>query len=143
MIFYHGTARIYLDSILKKGLIPQANSWEADWPTWMAGGSITSTESKGSIYLSKFHTIAEAFAHLRAIYLSAKPGSVFGYTNRNFICEGFRKDLKAPVIHTTPVVLQVTLEHPKLTFDPNCVYHGRHSGYLYPGVIPPTALKVL
>ena len=143
MIYYHGTVKAYLPSILKEGLKPQANVWKAKWPKISGGRPVEATEKKGCIYLAKDKYTAEFFAQCRAVYLKTKPGRTFHYQDSSGTTPLFTKMAEAPVLKTIPIVLEVRLaKDEELEEDPNCTLGGGY-GFLYGGTISPASITVL
>ena len=141
MTYYHGTAKCYLPSILKEGLIPNKNIWKATWSNNTK--SIAKDEKKG-IYVTKDNWRAFNFAKTRVAYLAAKPGGPFVFGDCKDM-DPFHKDVDAPVIHTLPIVLAVELpEGAKLTEDPHAYDWLQNTvGWIYKGSIPPSCITVV
>ena len=146
MILYHGTADVYLPSILKEGLKPNPdNVWKAKWPS---GDTIVSTEEQGVVYLTTKKADAQMMADARASYLKTDRGGKFLFTAKpdpfvvSFI--GFKKDEDAPVVKTAkPVILRIEVES-KIFLKPDPHFDsGKGTGFMYKGFIPPEKISVL
>lgn len=145
MILYHGTVKEYLPSIMKEGLVPQKNVWQAFWD----GGGKVSEHEKSGVYLASSFDFAKWFAETRVDYLRIKGGGRFRPTGNS---KGLIKMKNAPVVITSPVVLRVEiLERSKISIDPKCgggvielgILSDFDFGVIYRGTIPPQQLQVV
>ncbi len=134
MVFYHGTVKAFLPSILKEGLKScPPNRWFASWPS---GDSISQDELEGT-YLTPFKTSAKRYASVKAKYLAAPRGGTFRMTT-----DTFTKNLDAPVVKSTPVVLRIEVPASHLDqfkIDPA---GWMSEAVLDPATIPPTCITV-
>lgn len=133
MKYYHGTVKAYLPEILKEGLKPNKdNAWRVKATAGShEGQELRDYEKVEFVYLVEDKSIARIFAKAKAEYLRMKPGE----ESSTFYMV---KDLDAPVIKTTPVVLEVTLSDTAiLDVDPHS-----ESGLRYKGSIKPGYIKV-
>ncbi len=133
MIYYHGTTKAWLPSILKEGLKPvAANAWMVK--STLTGIDLRKDEPLGWVYLTTKASWAKMMAKAKVDYLAEKPGeeSKFFYQT---------KELDAPVIHTSPVVLKVDLpEGYSLTRDDR---NSEAPSFKYHGSIPASCITVL
>ena len=133
MVYYHGTTKAWLPSILKDGLKPvAANAWMVK--STLTGIDLRKSEKIGWVYITSKKERAEQFAHAKVEYLRQKPGqeSTLFYEV---------KDEGAPVIHTSPVVLKVDLpEGYSLTRDDR---DSEAPSFKYHGSIPASCITVL
>jgi hypothetical protein len=139
MLYYHGTVRDYLPSIMSEGLKP---SPENMWKVTSFGKEIESTEeSQCCVYLTASKQIAEGFARGKTQYLRTKPGNYFTFffikPNGEIATKFMRKKLNTPVLTTSPVVLKIDMDYPTET-DPHTTY-----GSIYRGIIPPQQIGEL
>ena len=133
MVYYHGTTKAWLPSILKDGLKPvAANAWMVK--SSLTGIDLREDEELGWVYITTEKRRAEQFANAKVEYLSQKPGqesSVFYEI----------KDKGAPIIHTSPVVLKVSLpEGYHLIRD---VRDDETISFKYHGSIPASCITVV
>lgn len=138
-LFYHGTVKAYLGEILQEGLKSvHEHRWFAKW--WDTKLNISRDIDNG-VYLTEEKPVAEAFAQAKANYLAAKPGEFFDFGWRDLAYK-MQKNKRAPVIHTTPVVLRVIVPDEYwegLLVDP---HGGDHPGAICKCTIEPKFISV-
>ena len=142
-LFYHGTVKAYLDAILSEGLHPvKENRWFAKWP---GSEHNISQDIANGVYLTQEIKVARAFATNKVKYLAAKPGTDFMFTPDLYDQSRvypMRKNIRTPVIKTSPIVLRVRVPEtylPELLLDP---HDGDHPGAICKCVIEPKFISV-
>lgn len=129
--YYHGTVTAFLPEIEKQGLRPTAkHTWKIHFDRV---GELQSPDDGmpivEGVYMTADRHHAEAYAQTRADYFQRKPGSCFAFfqfpENKKLGDYLYlSKDADAPVLHTHPVLLILSIDSSKLEPDENDSNYG-------------------